>query len=63
MRASLLALLAVLLFPETVSAQGFPSLPFDSRQFRIEQVTETHLRLSDEVEIDGDTFQLSLIHI
>ena len=57
MRACLLALLVVSLFPGTASAQGFPSLPFDSRQFRIEQVTETHLRLNDEVEINGDTFQ------
>ena len=57
MRACLIALLAVLLVYETADAQGFPSLPFDSRQFRIEQVTESHLRLNNEVEIDGDTFQ------
>ena len=57
MRACLLALLVLSFVPDTVSAQGFPSLPFDSRQFRIEQVTETHLRLNDEVEITGDTFQ------
>jgi len=57
MRACLLALLAVSLFPATAYAQGFPSLPFDSRQFRIDQLTESHLRLSDEVEIDGETFQ------
>jgi lipopolysaccharide export system protein LptA len=43
--------------PLAAEAQLFPSLPFDSRQFRIEQLTETHLRLIDEVEINGDTFQ------
>ncbi|MFL2434515.1 MAG: hypothetical protein ACJ0H0_06410, partial [Vicinamibacterales bacterium] len=50
-------MLVVSFVPDTASAQGFPSLPFDSRQFRIEQVTETHLRLNDEVEITADTFQ------
>ncbi len=53
----LLVPLALVLLPEAAEAQLFPSLPFDSRQFRIEQLTETHLRLIDEVEIDGDTFQ------
>ena len=57
MRSFLLVLLVVALTPEVSSAQSFPSLPFDSRQFRIEQVSETHLRLIDEVEIDGETYQ------
>lgn len=51
------AVVAILLMPLAAEAQLFPSLPFDSRQFRIEQLTETHLRLIDEVEINGDTFQ------
>ena len=34
-------------------AQLFPSLPFDSRQFTFEIVSEDHLRLTGEVELEG----------
>lgn len=56
MRFPVLLLLVIALLPEVAAAQLFPSLPFDSRQFRIEQLSETHLRLIDEVEIDGGTY-------
>ena len=56
MRFPVLLLLVITLLPEVAAAQLFPSLPFDSRQFRIEQLSETHLRLIDEVEIDGGTY-------
>ena len=38
-------------------AQLLPGFTFDSRQFRIEQLSENHLRLIGEVEIDGDGYQ------
>ena len=38
-------------------AQLLPGFTFDSRQFRIEQLSDTHLRLIGEVEIDGDGYQ------
>ena len=50
---------AVLLLPATGSAQLFPNLPFDYRQGYYEVVSGTHLRLSDDVQISGETFDLS----
>lgn len=41
----------------SVHAQLLPGFTFDSRQFRIEQLSENHLRLIGEVEIDGDGYQ------
>lgn len=38
-------------------AQLLPGFTFDSRQFRIEQLSDNHLRLIGEVEIDGDGYQ------
>ena len=38
-------------------AQLLPGLPFDSRQFRIEQLGENHVRLIGEVEIDEEDYQ------
>ncbi len=40
-----------------VQAQILPGFTFDSRQYRIEQLGEEHLRLIGEVEIDGDGYQ------
>lgn len=37
----------------TLQAQLFPSLPFDSRQFTFEVVSQDHLRLTGEVELNG----------
>ena len=37
----------------TTSAQVFQGLPFDSRQFTFEVISEDHLRLTGEVELDG----------
>jgi len=47
----LLIAAALTLVPSIVGAQAIPDLPFDSRQFRFERVSETHLRLIDEVEL------------
>ena len=41
------------------SAQLFPNLPFDYRQAHYEVVSGDHLRLSGDVQINGDTFDLS----
>jgi lipopolysaccharide assembly outer membrane protein LptD (OstA) len=38
-------------------AQLLPGVTFDSRQFRIEQIGDDHLRLIGEVEIDGEGYQ------
>ena len=45
--------------PATVAAQLFPSLPFDYRQGQYEVVSSNHLRLSGDVQIDGDIFDLA----
>ena len=45
------------LTPEAVEAQLLPGFTFDSRQFTIEQLSETHVRLSGEVEIDGGEWE------
>ena len=45
--------------PATVAAQVFPSLPFDYRQGQYEVVSSDHLRLSGDVQINGDTFDLA----
>jgi len=42
---------------EVAHAQLLPGFNFDSRQFRIEQLSDNHLRLIGEVEIDGDGYQ------
>ena len=46
----------ILLVPEAARAQLFPSLPFDHRQFNLQMVSADHLRLTGEVEIEGDTY-------
>ncbi len=43
--------------PGGVQAQLLPALPFDSRQFRIEQFGDNHVRLTGEVEITEDDYQ------
>lgn len=40
----------------TAEAQLLPGFDFDSRQFTIERLTETHVRLTGEVEINGDSW-------
>ncbi len=42
-----------LMVTAVVQAQLFPSLPFDSRQFTFEVVSQDHLRLTGEVELTG----------
>ncbi len=49
--------LVIVLGAEGAHAQLLPGFTFDSRQFRIEQLSDTHLRLIGEVEIDGDGYQ------
>ena len=39
------------------SAQLFPGLPFDSRQFTFEVLGDNHLRLTGEVELEGDGWE------
>ena len=39
------------------SAQLFPGLPFDSRQFTFEVLSDNHLRLTGEVELEGDGWE------
>ena len=56
-RLSCTALLCLALFTGTTEAQLLPGFNFDSRQFTIEQLSETHVRLTGEVEIDGGTWQ------
>ena len=43
----------VAIVPAPAEAQ-FPGLPFDSRQFTFEVLSENHLRLTGQVELDGD---------
>ena len=52
----LIGLAAVVLLPDTAAAQLFPSLPFDHRQFNLQMISANHLRLTGEVEIEGDTY-------
>ena len=49
--------LCLLLIPRISEAQLLPGFNFDSRQFTIEQLSETHVRLTGEVEIDGGSWQ------
>ena len=51
------ALLCLALAPRPTEAQLLPGFNFDSRQFTIEQLSETHVRLTGEVEIDGGTWE------
>ena len=51
------ALLCLALVPRPTEAQLLPGFNFDSRQFTIEQLSETHVRLTGEVEIDGGTWE------
>jgi len=43
--------------PAGSNAQLFPELPFDSRQFTFEILGENHLRLTGEVELEGEGWQ------
>ena len=43
--------------PGGVQAQLLPALPFSSRQFRIEQLGDNHVRLTGEVEITEDDYR------
>ena len=43
----------VAIVPAPVEAQ-FPGLPFDSRQFTFDVLSENHLRLTGQVELDGE---------
>jgi lipopolysaccharide assembly outer membrane protein LptD (OstA) len=52
----LIGLAAIVLLPDTAAAQFFPSLPFDHRQFNLQMISANHLRLTGEVEIEGDTY-------
>ena len=51
------ALLCLTLAPRPTEAQLLPGFNFDSRQFTIEQLSETHVRLTGEVEIDGGAWE------
>lgn len=51
-------LLAVALLPQAAAAQLFPDLPFDHRQFELQMVSASHLRLTGEVEFEGADFDL-----
>ena len=55
-RLCLAGLLVLVLLPDAATAQFFPSLPFDHRSFNLEMISTSHLRLTGEVEIDGDTY-------
>ena len=46
-----------LVLPAGSNAQLFPELPFDSRQFTFEILGENHLRLTGEVELEGEGWQ------
>ena len=46
----------VVLLPDTAAAQLLSSLPFDHRQFNLQMISANHLRLTGEVELEGDTF-------
>lgn len=55
---ALVTLLAFqLVLPAGSNAQLFPELPFDSRQFTFEILGENHLRLTGEVELEGEGWQ------
>ena len=41
----------------SASAQLFPGLPFDSRQFTFEVLADNHLRLTGEVELEGEGWE------
>ena len=56
-RLSCIVALGLVLASGGAQAQLLPGFNFDSRQFRIEQLSENHLRLIGEVEIDGDGYQ------
>jgi LPS-assembly protein len=47
-------LLATPLLPNAAAAQLLPNLPFSYRQFDLEMISASHLRLTGEVEIEGD---------
>ena len=49
-------LLAGALLPDVAAAQLFPNLPFDHRQFELDMISASHLRLTGAVEIEGDTY-------
>ena len=53
------ALLGITLLPGAAAAQLFPDLPFDFTQLQYEVLSSNHLRLTGEVQIDGETFGLS----
>ena len=55
-RLCLAGLLAIVLLPDAAAAQLFPSLPFDHKQFELEMLSASHLRLTGEVEINGDAY-------
>ena len=57
MRFCLTVPLCVALATSVAEAQRLPGFDFASRQFRLEQLSENHVRLIDEVEIDGGTYQ------
>ena len=52
----LIVLAAIVLLPDTAAAQLLSSLPFDHRQFNLQMISANHLRLTGEVELEGDTF-------
>ena len=41
----------------SATAQLFPGLPFDSRQFTFEVLSDNHLRLTGEVELEGEGWE------
>ena len=47
-----------MLLPNAATAQLIPLLPFDHKQFTIDMVSGDHLRLTGEVFIEGDGFDL-----
>ena len=57
-RFRLTVLLCIALVPSVGEAQLISGLDFNSRQFTLEQISENHLRLIGEVEIDDPSFQL-----
>ena len=57
-RLRLLGLLAVLLLPGAAWAQLFSGLPFDHRQFELRMISADHLQLTNEVEIEGDGWEM-----
>ena len=56
--AGLLVLAALAALPRAAAAQLFPNLPFDHRQFELEMLSGEHLRLTGEVSIEGDGYDL-----